>query len=100
MRGCEFKAIQTYSDGEEVRWIETQAEGAPEPEFPAPTLTLTAGSGDEHGGSDDASSGEAASADTGGGDDSSSDTLAIIALVVGGLGLIVGGVALVRARAS
>jgi uncharacterized protein YcnI len=96
----EFKAIQTYSNGEEVRWIETQSEGAPEPEFPAPTLTLTAGSGDEHGGSDDGSTGEAASTDTGGDDEGSSDTLAIRALVVGGLGLIVGAVALVRARPS
>ena len=37
-----FKAIQTYSDGEIVRWIQPTVKGAPEPEFPAPTLTLTA----------------------------------------------------------
>jgi uncharacterized protein YcnI len=37
-----FKAIQTYSNGEVVRWIEVPAKGAPEPEHPAPTLTLTA----------------------------------------------------------
>jgi uncharacterized protein len=104
----EFRAIQTYSSGEEVRWIETQTEGGPEPEFPAPVLTLAAASGDSHGGgsddagedaTDDGSTGEAA-ADTDSDDDSSSDTLAIIALVVGGLGLIVGGAALVRARAN
>ena len=36
-----FKALQTYSDGNVVRWIETQQKGAPEPDHPAPVLTLT-----------------------------------------------------------
>jgi hypothetical protein len=36
-----FKAIQTYSDGTVVRWIETPTKGAPAPENPAPTLVLT-----------------------------------------------------------
>ncbi len=36
-----FKALQTYSDGTVVRWIEPSVKGAPEPEHPAPTLTLT-----------------------------------------------------------
>jgi uncharacterized protein len=46
-----FKALQTYSDGTVVRWIDVAAPGAAEPEHPAPSLTLTAASGDEHGGS-------------------------------------------------
>ena len=37
-----FKAIQTYSDGEISRWIEVPPRGAPEPEYPAPVITLTA----------------------------------------------------------
>ncbi len=37
-----FKVVQTYSDGTVARWIETKAKGAPEPEFPAPVLTITA----------------------------------------------------------
>lgn len=41
-----FKAIQTYDNGEIVRWIETAAPGAAEPEHPAPTLTLTAAAGE------------------------------------------------------
>ena len=41
-----FKAIQTYSDGEIVRWIQPTVKGAPEPELPAPTLTLTASGGE------------------------------------------------------
>ena len=40
-----FKALQTYSDGSVVRWIETQAPGSTnEPANPAPVLTLTKGS--------------------------------------------------------
>jgi uncharacterized protein YcnI len=35
-----FKALQTYSDGNVVRWIEESAPGGPEPEHPAPSLTL------------------------------------------------------------
>ncbi|WP_329456803.1 YcnI family copper-binding membrane protein [Streptomyces sp. NBC_01497] len=42
-----FKALQTYSNKEIVRWIETQAPGAPEPEDPAPVLKLTAASAAE-----------------------------------------------------
>jgi uncharacterized protein YcnI len=37
-----FKSLQTYSDGEVVRWIETPQDGAPEPEYPAPVLSLAA----------------------------------------------------------
>ena len=45
-----FKALQTYSDGEIVRWIDEPAAGT-EPEHPAPVLKLAAaGSGqDAHG---------------------------------------------------
>ena len=40
-----FKAVQTYSDGSQVAWIETPAPGSSaEPEHPAPVLSLTAGS--------------------------------------------------------
>jgi uncharacterized protein YcnI len=44
-----FKALQTYSDGDVVRWIQATVKGAPEPEFPAPTLTLTKAGDDDHG---------------------------------------------------
>ena len=36
-----FKALQTYSNGTVVRWIETAPPGSPEPDFPAPVLRLT-----------------------------------------------------------
>lgn len=37
-----FKALQTYSSGEVVRWIDVQPDGGPRPEHPAPTLSVTA----------------------------------------------------------
>jgi uncharacterized protein len=42
-----FPTIQTYDDGEIVRWIEPAPAGEPEPELPVPTLAITAaGPGD------------------------------------------------------
>ncbi|MFE9426580.1 YcnI family protein [Kitasatospora sp. NPDC006697] len=37
-----FKALQTYSDGSVVRWIDVPKDGQPEPQHPAPVLHLTA----------------------------------------------------------
>jgi periplasmic copper chaperone A len=39
-----FNAVQTYSDGTEVAWIEPTVAGQPEPEHPAPALHLAAAS--------------------------------------------------------
>jgi periplasmic copper chaperone A len=36
-----FKAIQTYSNGDIVRWIDVSQPGQPAPDHPAPVLTLT-----------------------------------------------------------
>lgn len=70
-----FKAIQTYSDGRAVPWIEVPAAGSgTEPEFPAPTLTLAAAAGTEG-----AAAPEAASTGSVTG-----------AYVLGGLGLVAG----------
>ncbi|MFD9129850.1 YcnI family protein, partial [Kitasatospora sp. NPDC059571] len=38
-----FKALQTYDNGDVVRWIEESKAGQPEPAKPAPALTLTKG---------------------------------------------------------
>jgi uncharacterized protein YcnI len=46
----EFKAAQTYSDGEVVQWIEPTVKGGDEPEHPAPVLKLTKASGGNGGG--------------------------------------------------
>jgi uncharacterized protein YcnI len=92
-----FKALQTYEGGEVVRWIEETGPGGEEPEFPAPVLKLTAAEGED--GGDDES---AADVDVGGDDEDDSDTLAVVALVVGALGLVagVGGILLARRRPS
>jgi len=85
-----FKAIQTYDNGDIVRWI-----GAPDAEEPAPQVKVTAAEGDDEPASTPASS---ESEDEGEDDDEDSDTLAIIALVVGGLGLVAGGAAFATRR--
>jgi LPXTG-motif cell wall-anchored protein len=35
-----FKTLETYSDGDIVRWIELPQDGQPEPDHPAPTIKL------------------------------------------------------------
>ena len=103
-----FKVVQTYSDGEEVRWIDPSEAGQPEPDYPAPVLSLTAGA-DEGDGDGDAATVPAGGTDTETGtvavaaeDSSSGDgtarALGIAGLVVGAAGLGAGGFALASAR--
>jgi len=40
-----FKALQSYSDGQVVRWIEQPSTSGPQPQYPAPVLSLAAGHG-------------------------------------------------------
>jgi uncharacterized protein YcnI len=74
-------AVQVYSSGEEVAWIEPSVEGGAEPEHPAPVLNLAAADG----GSDTA----ATTPDAGAGDEGTSG-LAVTALIVGIAGLLAG----------
>jgi MYXO-CTERM domain-containing protein len=79
-----FKAVQTYDNGKVVRWI-----GPPDAEEPAPQVKVVAAE----------SAGSAK--DTGsssGGEDEDSDALTIVALIVGALGLLAGGAALLTRR--
>jgi periplasmic copper chaperone A len=95
-----FKALQTYSDGSVVRWIEEPVEGAEEPEQPAPVLRLLPA--DE--GSDGAAAG--AGVDTPAGGSAADDPdgsgpalpLAIAGLAAGLIGAALGGLALARSR--
>ncbi len=100
-----FKAIQTYSNDEVVRWIETQEKGEEEPETPAPVLALSAATDDHHGSaaSDDdtdaekgeeaddakaaASTTEAASTDS---SDTTARVLGVVGIVVGVAGVAFG----------
>lgn len=89
-----FKAVQTYSNGDIVRWIDLTQTGQPAPDHPAPVLTLTAAeSADSGAGSSGTAAGSTPTADpttaaaakaSGGG---GSDTTAI---VLGALGLAAG----------
>ncbi|MFF9814630.1 YcnI family protein [Streptomyces sp. NPDC014006] len=96
-----FKAIQTYSNKEVVRWIEVPQDGGAEPENPAPVLTLSAASDDHHGTSgasnasdDSASSAEKTAAGTQASDGHDTDTtarvLGIVGIVVGAAGVAYG----------
>lgn len=53
-----FKAVQTYSNGDVVRWIDLGQPGQPEPDHPAPVLVLTPATGSD--GSGDSGAGGAA----------------------------------------
>ena len=43
-----FPTLQTYSNGDVVRWIQATVKGTPEPDFPVPTLTLTKAGSSHH----------------------------------------------------
>ncbi|TDU05381.1 uncharacterized protein YcnI [Streptomyces sp. 846.5] len=91
-----FKALQTYSDGSIVRWIQPTVEGQTEPANPAPVLHLTSAAGS--GSSDSASAPASASAAaqpsvttattaTKAGSDTTARVLAGVGVVVGLLGV-------------
>ncbi|MDQ0378115.1 YcnI family copper-binding membrane protein [Amycolatopsis thermophila] len=88
-------AIQTYDNGETVSWDQVAADGAAEPDHPAPTVELAAASADGH--SHDATTTSATTASG----DSTDDTarwLGGAGLVVGALGLGAGAGAVLRGR--
>jgi uncharacterized protein len=95
-----FKALQTYEKGEVVRWI-----GAEDADEPAPVVTLTEAGGG-HGAAAGTTPATTPAPAAGAGDegeeedddDALEDLLPIIALIVGGLGLIAGLAALSAAR--
>jgi uncharacterized protein YcnI len=103
-----FPSIQTYSSGEEVRWIDPVVEGEEEPEHPVPTLKLIEGSGDHDETAAEAETDEASTdseqasgvtvSNVSQDDVDQANTLATVGLVVGGLGLIVAIVAVVLSR--
>ena len=91
----EFKAAQTYSNGEVVRWIESRAGGA-EPEHPAPTLTLQTAQEESTTAATATPTKDVATAD----DIDTAKTIGIIGIVVGSLGVVLAGVALARRRTA
>ncbi|KDN78208.1 membrane protein [Streptomyces olindensis] len=88
-----FKALQTYSNKEVVRWIEVPQKGQEEPDNPAPVLELSAASEDGHhdNAADDASgTGSAEKASATAADSASSDDTDTTARVLGIVGIVVG----------
>lgn len=101
-----FNTVQVYSDGTEAAWIEPTVAGQPEPERPAPVLSMAAASGtttDAHGGG--TTDGGGTGTDSGGTDPASATTTgttpaaatdgdgngtAVTALVIAVLGLLAG----------
>jgi uncharacterized protein YcnI len=88
-----FKALQTYDDGEVVRWI-----GPEDADEPAPVVTLEAADGAGGGHSEPAAAGPGEAQPAAASEDRGSDTLATVALVVGTLGLLAAISALVGTR--
>jgi uncharacterized protein YcnI len=106
-----FPTIQTCASGEEIAWIEETPEGGEEPEHPAPAIALVESEGDHHDGGEEETTdatvaadehGEvAAAADNGSSDEDANDGLAALALILGTLGFVAGGYALISvSRAS
>ncbi|MDH6113824.1 uncharacterized protein YcnI [Kitasatospora sp. MAP12-15] len=92
-----FKALQTYSNGTVVRWIDTTQPGQPEPDHPAPTLHLTAAVPD--GGAAPAAAAPSAAATTkSAADDSTARSLGVAGIVIGVLGVLTGAVLGLRRR--
>ncbi|MFB7472551.1 YcnI family protein [Kitasatospora sp. NPDC056184] len=99
-----FKALQSYENGDVVRWIDEAKDGQPEPAKPAPVLKLTkAAAGDGHGvtataspsaASGDHAHGDAAKGGSAASDDKASDStarvLGVVGIVVGVIGTAVG----------
>ncbi|HEY5052611.1 MAG TPA: YcnI family protein [Solirubrobacterales bacterium] len=96
-----FKVLQYYDNGEVIRWI-----GSPNSENPAPKIDVTAAGGvlQDVAGSETAppnatpASPESAVTTSSGSSDSAGKGLGIAALIVGALGLLAGGAALLRSR--
>jgi uncharacterized protein len=95
-----FKALQTYSNGEVVRWIGASGSDSPAPQVKVIAAKAAAAS-DGHGAAGAATAADGAgpsqpAAAASGSDDGNG--LSIAALVVGGLGLLLGGGAFASAR--
>jgi Domain of unkown function (DUF1775) len=88
-----FKAVQTYSNGEVVRWIQDAPEGRPEPERPAPILTLTPAA--TSGTPQPAATGTGASAQVTQADVDAAAPRGTVGIVLGALGLLLGAAGLV-----
>jgi uncharacterized protein YcnI len=86
-----FKAIQLYSDGTTVSWIQIPDKAVPDPLHPAPVIQLTRGGSSS--GTSSTSPPAAAVATTTGGGDGNGSGLSILALIVALFAVVVAGLA-------
>jgi uncharacterized protein len=95
-------AVQTYSDGSVVRWIEPRVASGPEPDHPAPVLTLTKASTTDTAAGTSPTDSQTSTSSPANSSTSSSDgtarTLGILGIVLGVLGVGVGSAAMIRRR--
>jgi uncharacterized protein YcnI len=100
VRSLAFKALQIYSNGDVVRWIDLPAPGQPEPGHPAPMLTLTTAAHPARTVSVSDGPASPGPASSGAGSDGTARVLAIAGLAVGLLGLGAAVAGLRRGRVS
>jgi uncharacterized protein YcnI len=96
-----FKAVQTYSNGDIVRWIDLTQAGQPAPDHPAPVLTLTKAGDSTTAAAAPAtntSSTSGTATASAAGSDSTARTLGIAGIVIGALGLAAAAFAFTRTR--
>ena len=92
-----FKAIQTYSNGDIVRWIDVSQAGQPEPAHPAPVLMLTTSTAPATTSTSHTSNGPAASGSSSG-TDGLSRALSVAGLVLALLALLLALAVTMRSR--
>jgi uncharacterized protein YcnI len=85
-----FKAIQTYSDGTVVSWIEVPNKAVPDPEHPAPTILLTAPGGANTGGSSASSATTTVAATATVSSSSGTNAESVAALILAGFAVLLG----------
>ena len=89
-----WPAVQTYADGTKVRWIGDEGS-----EEPAAVTRVSSGADPQNAGGEGGAATQPAQTEAApSSSDGSSDTLAIVALALGGAGIVAGLVALVLAR--
>jgi uncharacterized protein len=98
-----FPALQTYTNGEVVRWVDPTGPDAPEAEHPAPTVTLT--EGEAEGDGTDATTTTTATGGSASGpvetaqdDADTAKTIGIVAIIFSVIALIGVGIALFMRR--
>jgi len=93
-----FKAVQTYSNGAVVRWIEPVTAGGQEPEHPTPILELTAPDNGGTATTTPVSTGDATTVIATTTKDNSARALGVIGIALGAVALVFATGALIRKR--